>query len=505
MRMLITFAKRFLSFIRYLKQTFLNIKFQSTVMEQLEINLNDSYKQKLKKYYGRLLTRRELALSNAQLQSLLKRGLIIKIKAIERKIFKYICNRCGNRDSLMFSKMPCLSCNKVSKYCRKCIYLGRIMSCEFLYYVPERVSTWKKHRQPCTWQGRFNDYQLKGAQTLVHYLNKKKDILLWAITGAGKTEMVFPVITQALRLGMRICLATPRKDVVIELFNRCKRFFPVVSIDALYHDCQAEGTAQFVIATTHQLIRYKRAFDLMIIDEVDAFPFHYDRQLPFVTKRALKKRGVTIYLTATPRKKEKRALLLKRLDYIFIPLRFHKQPLPVPQLCYVFNLNHYLNENKFPPIFMKWLKAYKKHDRQLLIFVPTVKLAKQLLPRLTLILKRYFIINDSSEVAFVHANDDKRDEKIHLFRKKKICVLLTTTILERGVTFPSIDVIVLQACHTVFDEAALIQIAGRAGRSIDDPQGDVLFIHSGKTMAIVNAKQTIVQMNKRAKELKGGI
>src|SRR5699024_11776304 len=82
---------------------------------------------------------------------------------------------------------------------------------------------------------------------------------------------------------------------------------------------------------------------------------------------------------------------------------------------------------------------------------------------------------------------------------KEIFILLTTTILERGVTFPSVDVAVLDAGHDVFDEAALVQIAGRAGRSPDDPDGEVVFFHDGKTESIVDAVRSIKTMDKRAR------
>ena len=65
------------------------------------------------------------------------------------------------------------------------------------------------------------------------------------------------------------------------------------------------------------------------------------------------------------------------------------------------------------------------------------------------------------------------------------------------VTLPAIDVAVLNAGHHVFDEAALVQIAGRAGRSPEDPDGDVAFFHDGKTNAMVQAIQAIEAMNKR--------
>ena len=83
---------------------------------------------------------------------------------------------------------------------------------------------------------------------------------------------------------------------------------------------------------------------------------------------------------------------------------------------------------------------------------------------------------------------------------------MTTTILERGVTFPSVDVIVLGASNHIFDVAALVQIAGRAGRSEDDPQGLVLYVHDGLTNAMLEAKNMIQMMNhKRKKMLKNNV
>src|SRR5699024_9512359 len=143
-------------------------------------------------------------------------------------------------------------------------------------------------------------------------------------------------------------------------------------------------------------------------------------------------------------------------------------------------------------------KTRKNPQRQLLIFVPTVELAECLAKKLALFFKQENIIDDRADLQSEHASDHAREEKVHRFRRKEIFILLTTTILERGVTFPSVDVAVLDAGHDVFDEAALVQIAGRAGRSPDDPDGEVVFFHDGKTESIVDAVRSIKTMNKRA-------
>ncbi len=75
----------------------------------------------------------------------------------------------------------------------------------------------------------------------------------------------------------------------------------------------------------------------------------------------------------------------------------------------------------------------------------------------------------------MHAEDPKRKEKVLAFRRGQIPILVTTTILERGVTVPNIDVAVLGAEQPIFTESALVQIAGRVGRSAQYPTGDVRF------------------------------
>jgi competence protein ComFA len=88
------------------------------------------------------------------------------------------------------------------------------------------------------------------------------------------------------------------------------------------------------------------------------------------------------------------------------------------------------------------------------------------------------------------------------FRNREIRLLVTTTILERGVTVPKSDVFILDADSELFDEAALIQMAGRAGRSKDDPAGRVVFAAPQWTRSQSLAVRQIKAMNRIAR--KGG-
>ena len=67
-------------------------------------------------------------------------------------------------------------------------------------------------------------------------------------------------------------------------------------------------------------------------------------------------------------------------------------------------------------------------------------------------------------------------------------ILLTTMILERGVTFERISVIVLGADHPVFTKSSLVQIAGRADRK-------------GPYTNIRKACQEIKEMNEEGKKM----
>lgn len=77
--------------------------------------------------------------------------------------------------------------------------------------------------------------------------------------------------------------------------------------------CTEEGSdvgnlSPLIISTTHQLLRYKEAFDVIIIDEVDAFPYSIDNTLQYAVKKSAKRQSAHIYLTATPSADMKKGL-----------------------------------------------------------------------------------------------------------------------------------------------------------------------------------------------------
>ena len=96
------------------------------------------------------------------------------------------------------------------------------------------------------------------------------------------------------------------------------------------------------------------------------------------------------------------------------------------------------------------------------------------------------------------SQSDNKDKTIADFHAKRYDLLVTTTVLERGITIKGIYVAVLHADHIVFNEASLIQIIGRVGRSIEMPQGEALLLCRRITTDIKRCIRAIQKMNETA-------
>jgi competence protein ComFA len=399
------------------------------------------------------------------------------------------CNRCGNSDRDLLAEFPCARCGKKCVYCRACIMLGRVSECTPLYgwsgELPEiDVASLK-------WSGSLSDGQQVASDRVVEAIFHNEELLVWAVCGAGKTELLFKGIEVAIASGKRVCIATPRTDVVLELTPRLQSVFPSIQVTSLYGG--SDDRHQFsplTITTTHQLLRFYQAFDVMIVDEVDAFPYSADPMLQFAVKNSRKLESSMIYLTATPSQKWQRECQGGKREFVTIPARFHRRALPVPEFIWCGNWEKVVKKGRIPSKLQKWIEQRLLVGTPMLVFVPTVAWVAKILPLIQAI---------DGRIESVHAEDPERKGKVLRMRQREIPLLVTTTILERGVTFPGLDVAVLGSENRIFTESALVQIAGRVGRSAMEPSGNVTYFHNGKTESMIRAKGQIVGMNKEAK------
>ena len=367
----------------------------------------------------------------------------------------FICERCGN-DNLKY-----VGYLNGKPYCRKCIsFKGKEVS--YNKPIPKEA--------PLNLHYSLSQEQAKLSEEIVMNYKNGIDTLVYAVCGAGKTEISYALISYAIYNGLTVGFALPRRDVVIELFWRLKESFPKNKVVAVYgqHTNNLEG--DIIILTTHQLYRYKNYFDLLIMDEIDAFPFQGNEVLVSMYKKSV--RGHVLLMSATPSKSVLEEFKKDGHATLELRTRFHKKEIPVPV-------------NKIIPKFLSFffvlhkLKKYKKENKPVFIFTPSIELCESLYFKLSKFVK-------GGEC--VHSKKENRGEIIGNFKNNKYSYLVTTSVLERGVTFKNLQVIVTDADEeTIYNSSTLIQIAGRVGRKMDATGGDVIFISEVETASIRRA------------------
>ena len=438
----------------------------------------------LENYYGR----RVLASRHEVKQSGIQELPTIRIDAGNIR-----CYRCNHVTAKSLGALP-----QGEFYCPHCINLGRVSTLNKFYHVPE-PNQFTVTEPVLTWKGKLSPLQQQASEKISRGMADHVQQLLWAVTGAGKTEMMFAGIAAAIERGERIGIASPRVDVCLELFPRLKAAFANCDI-ALLHGRQElpYHYAQLTICTTHQLLRFYHAFDNLIIDEVDAFPYAANASLLYATKQAIKENGGCLYLTATPGDALLREIKSKRLVVNYLPLRYHGHLLPQIKVRLAFGWRRRLERQQLPPQVIQQLQETLKEGHHFLLFVPHIAD----LALVEAALRHSFT---TFRFATVHASDLERLEKVQKMRDGDYDFLVTTSILERGVTFPEIDVYVLGADDPVFSSSALVQIAGRAGRSQSRPTGRVIFWINCNCRQVNQAVSQVKYLNRKGQRLIDGV
>ncbi|WP_283678074.1 DEAD/DEAH box helicase family protein [Lentilactobacillus sp. Marseille-Q4993] len=399
------------------------------------------------------------------------------------------CNRCGYLLPLKESRLP-----NGHVYCRQCIQMGRMATVSELITVKE-PNQFSFPPKVLSWHGQLTVEQTKCANEIVNVFTNRQTHLLWAVTGAGKTEMLFRGIEKAILAGKRIAVASPRVDVCIELFPRLQAAFDQIDMILLHGQGETKYRyTQLVVCTTHQLLRFKEAFDVVIIDEVDVFPFSGNDMLHFAVKQAAKPKAAKLYLTATPDRQLLMMIRRKQISVSYLPLRFHRHLLPTISVIKDKQYLEKIGKLKCPTEIKQFLNRRLADGRPFLIFAPRISD----LDRMMLLIKPHI---GGLAIQTVFSADSHRLEKVQMMRQGQLNGLITTTILERGVTFSKLHVLIVGADNEIFSAAALVQIAGRVGRKADCPDGEVRLLVSRHSATVREAEKQIIMMNRRASEV----
>lgn len=390
---------------------------------------------------------------------------------------KLVCHRCGNSRKKYFYKYYSRFHRSDVVYCLKCVSIGRSDS-----VTPLTAVYIKRAAEPCNYHLDFDlsDSQKDASDRVVQALENHENLLLYAVTGAGKTEISFEAISLARKRGLNVAFVSPRIDVVKEVSLRLTGAFKDARIDLLYSGVKVEFEHRFTVCTVHQLYNHIAHFDLIIVDEMDAFPLPADSQLMAAILRAATEKSTIILMTATP--SEKMIDFVGRENVVTLTRRYHGHDLAVPEI--VWESAARVKKNRMPEKLGMLIQNVIDQDRRVLVFLPEISLMQKLFP----LVQEKFPMSAS-----VCSQDSERYMKVDRMRENETKVLLTTTILERGVTFKDLDVIVVGA--EMFNSDSLVQICGRVGRKVDDPTGSIWFLAAHNTGSIRKTIKIIKNFN----------
>ena len=380
----------------------------------------------------------------------------------------FVCPVCGNIDIHSIGML------NGKPYCRRCIS----------FKGEEAKNYYSASKEATIFIGYdLSEEQKELSNRLIQNYHNNIDSLVYAVTGSGKTEICLGLMQDCLNKRLKVGFAVPRQSICYELSTRFRNIFRNNTVISVFGGHHKKLEADIICLTTHQLFRYNHYFDLLIMDEIDAFPYKGNKVLESMFKRSVK--GHHVLLTATPSKELLEQYQKSGKDLLKLFIRFHRHPLPVPKEEYgnVFKINY---------ILIKYLKGFLKENKQVFIFVPTIDQSL----KIACFLRLFF-----PKGTYINSKRDNNEEIIEQFRYKNYQYLVTTAVLERGITMKDLQVIIFNADHAIYDDHSLVQIAGRAGRKKDAPEGEVIFIARKETEHIKRAIQDINAANKTLQDM----
>lgn len=319
--------------------------------------------------------------------------------------------------------------------------------------------------------------QAQASQVILNNYRNHQNTIINAVCGAGKTEMLLEVLKDALNKGDQVGIACPRKALLGDLYQRISGYFEC-PFNIITGDLREDVGSNLTFLTCHQLKCYRQHFDLLIIDEVDAFPFADNYQLE---NDALQASRCFIYLSATlPLKYYK---LAKEKDYHLINIfsRYHAKPIPVPRIKVV----------KQGFMIIKTLLIAYHSPKPLLVYVPSIKQGQRLFKIMGFFFKK---------VTFAYAKNTNQ-ELLQAIKNNKYEIIISTMVLERGITIDQVNALVFNANHPVYSVANLIQISGRVGRSALYHQGKIVYLCYQIESKLQSSINLIIESNEQSNEM----
>ena len=312
--------------------------------------------------------------------------------------------------------------------------------------------------------------------------------LLQGDVGSGKTIVALMSAFNSINSGFQVALMAPTEILAKQHFNLAKKIFPKnVNIELI------SGKSEFkikknileklslnkinMIFGTHAVFQTKVIFNnlgLIIIDEQHKFGVNQRKKLS-------DKGGDNcdvLLMTATP---IPRTLTMANYGDMDLSIIHEKPKMRKPIKTYS-KLESKINE------IIEFVKKEIKLGNQIFWVCPLINESKKIDHSSAVNKFEYLNKLFPNQVSLLHGKTgiDEKENILNDFLKKKIQILVSTTIIEVGIDFPNANVIIIENANK-FGLSQLHQLRGRVGRGIKESTCILMF----KSNLSENAKKRI--------------
>ncbi len=293
--------------------------------------------------------------------------------------------------------------------------------------------------------------------------------ILQGDVGSGKTIVSFLTIANVLESNYQCALMSPTEILSLQHFHLAQQIFKKINVRIEFLTGKtsyskrkeilkdlAEGKINFLIGT-HSLFQKKIKFKnlgYVIIDEQHKFGV---KQRSDLAKKGGKNCDLLL-MSATPIPRTMMMSLYGDMDIS----KINEKPSIRKTILTLSKPEKKINE------LWPFIKKNIKQQNQIFWVCPLINESQFL--DYSSAKKRFDLISKyfPNETGLIHGGLDKeeRDKVLKRFLKKEIHILVSTTVIEVGIDFPSANLIIIENANK-FGLAQLHQLRGRVGRGTD--------------------------------------
>ena len=391
--------------------------------------------------------------------------------------------------------------NLKSKFYKRLAYDEIIANLLVLSEVRKRIKKYKKKKKYFDYSlqkkiiKNFNFSLTKNQENIIDEINYdiKSDYkmfrLLQGDVGSGKTIISLIAAANIIKSMYQVAFMAPTEILALQHFNLAKKIFKNTQVKIDFLSSKSEykekkliiknlvnGKTDLIIGT-HALFQKNINFKnlgLAIIDEQHKFGV---KQRIELSKKGGNDCDILL-MSATP---IPRTLVLTLYGDMDVS-RLKEKPINRKKIITLSK-----PESKIEEVLI-FVENEIKKGNQIFWVCPLIEESKKLdyaaaKNKFELLSKRF-----NKKVGIVHGNLDKeeKEEVLSLFSKKKISILVSTTVIEVGVDYPNANIIVIENSNK-FGLSQLHQLRGRVGRG--NVQGACILLY--KKNLSENAKKRI--------------